>query len=41
MAFLVTLIQTLMKVCIVGAVAFGGVQFGRLLRKKHDEKKKA
>lgn len=39
MAFLGTLIQTLIKMVIVGAVAFGGILLGKNLRKKHDDKK--
>jgi len=38
MAFLATLVETIIKMIIVGAVAFGGIQLGRYLRKKHDEK---
>lgn len=38
MAFLATLIETVIKMIIVAAVAFGGIQLGRHLRKKHDEK---
>lgn len=38
MAFLATLVETIIKMIIVGAVAFGGIQLGRHLRKKHDEK---
>lgn len=39
MAFLGSLIQTLIKMIIVGAVAFGGLLLGKNLRKKHDDKK--
>lgn len=38
MAFLATLIQTIIKMIIVGAVAFGGIMLGKTLRKKKDEK---
>ena len=38
MTFLVTLIQTLFKMIIIAAVAFGGVLLGKYLRKKKDEK---
>ncbi len=38
MAFLGVLIETIIKMLIVGAVAFGGICLGRHLRKKHDEK---
>ena len=38
MAFLAAIIETLFKMIIIGAVAFGGVQLGRYLRKKKDEK---
>ena len=38
MTFLATLIETIIKMIFVGAVAFGGIQLGRFLRKKHDEK---
>lgn len=38
MAFLATLIETVIKMIIVAVVAFGGIQLGRHLRKKHDEK---
>ena len=37
MAFLGVLIETIIKMLIVGAVAFGGICLGRHLRKKHDE----
>ncbi len=36
--FLATLIETLIKMIIIGTVAFGGIQLGRYLRKKKDEK---
>ena len=38
MAFLGVLIETIIKMVIVGSVAFGGICLGRHLRKKHDEK---
>lgn len=38
MVFLATLIQTIIKMIIVGAVAFGGIMLGKTLRKKKDEK---
>lgn len=38
MAFWAALIQTLIKMVIVGAFAFGGIQFGRFLRKRKDAK---
>ncbi len=38
MAFLGALIETVIKMVIVGAFAFGGICLGRHLRKKHDEK---
>lgn len=38
MVFLGTVIETVLKMIIVGAVAFGGIMLGRHLRKKHDEK---
>jgi len=38
MAFLATLIETVIKMVIIGAVAFGGIHLGKYLRKKHDEK---
>lgn len=39
MEFWATLIQTLVKMVVVGAFAFGGLQFGRLMRKRKDAKK--
>lgn len=39
MGFFAALIQTLIKMVIVGAVAFGGIQLGRYLRARKDEKK--
>lgn len=38
MTFLATLIQTIIKMLIIGAVAFGGILLGKYLRKKKDEK---
>ena len=38
MAFFGTLIQTLIKMVIVGAVAFGGIILGKNLRAKKDQK---
>ena len=38
MAFLGALIEAIVKMVIIGAVAFGGICLGRFLRKKHDEK---
>lgn len=38
MTFLAALIQTLFKMVIVGAVAFGGIILGKYLRKRKDEK---
>lgn len=38
MAFIGALIQTILKMVIVGAVAFGGIILGKTLRKKKDEK---
>ena len=37
MAFIAALIQTLFKMIIVGAVAFGGIMLGKKLRNKKDE----
>ncbi len=39
MTFFVTLVQSLIKVFVIGAVAVGSVQLGRILRGKYDEKK--
>ncbi len=36
--FLTTLIETLIKMIIIGAFAYGGIMLGRYLRKKKDEK---
>ena len=38
MTFLVTLMQTIIKMVIIGAVAFGGILLGKYLRTKKDEK---
>lgn len=38
MTFIATLIQTLFKMIVIGAVAFGGIVLGKYLRKKKDEK---
>ena len=38
MAFLGALIQTLFKMIVVGAVAFGGIVLGKILRRKKNEK---
>lgn len=38
MEFWATLISTLIKMVIVGGFAFGGIQFGRYLRKRKDAK---
>lgn len=38
MEFWATLIQTLIKMVIVGAFAFGGIRAGRYLRKRKEEK---
>ena len=38
MTFLVALIQTIFKMVIIGAVAYGGLILGKYFRKKHDEK---
>ena len=35
---LATLIETLIKMVIIGVAAFGGIMLGRYLRKKKDEK---
>ena len=36
--FLTALIEALIKMIIIGAVAYGGIMLGRYLRKKKDEK---
>ncbi len=38
MTFIATLIQTLFKMIVIAAVAFGGILLGKYLRKKKDEK---
>lgn len=38
MAFLGALIQTLFKMIVVGAVAFGGIIVGKKLRERKDAK---
>ena len=38
MAFLTTLLEALFKLVVIGAFAYGGIMFGRYLRKKKDEK---
>lgn len=38
MAFLGAIIETIMKMVIIGAFAFGGIMLGKYLRKKKDEK---
>ena len=38
MAFLSVLIETVIKMIIIGAVGFGGILLGQYLRKKKDEK---
>ena len=38
MTFLVTLVQTIIKMLIIAAVAFCGIVLGKYLRKKKDEK---
>lgn len=38
MTFLATLFQTLVKMVIIAAAAFGGILLGKFLRKKKDEK---
>lgn len=38
MAFLGALIQTLIKMVIVGAFAFGGIKFGQMMRRRKDAK---
>ncbi len=38
MAFLGALIETIIKMVIVGAVAFGGIVLGKTLRRKKNEK---
>ena len=38
MAFLGALIETIIKMIIVGAVAFGGIKLGKKLRDNKDQK---
>jgi len=38
MAFLITLLEALFKLVVIGVFAFGGIMLGRYLRKKKDEK---
>ena len=38
MGFLAVLIQTIIKMVIVGAFAFAGIKLGRHLRKRKDDK---
>lgn len=38
MEFWASLIQTLFKLLVIGATAFGGIMLGKYLRKKKDEK---
>lgn len=38
MTFLAALFETLLKMIVIGAVAFGGICLGRYLRKKKEEK---
>lgn len=38
MEFWATLVQTLIKMMIVGAFAFGGIKCGQFLRKRKNEK---
>lgn len=38
MAFLGAIIETIIKMVIIGAFAFGGIMLGKYLRKKKDEK---
>ena len=38
MAFLASLFQTIVKMLMIGLAAFGGIQLGKYLRKKKDEK---
>ena len=38
MGFLAALIQTVIKMIIVGAFAFAGIKLGRYLRKRKDDK---
>ena len=38
MVFIGAVIQTVLKMVFVGAVAFGGIHLGRYLRKRKNEK---
>lgn len=38
MAFIGSIISTIIKMIIVGAVAFGGIVLGKTLRRKKEEK---
>lgn len=38
MTFLATLFQTLVKIVIITATAFGGIMLGKVLREKKDKK---
>ncbi len=38
MTFLNSLLETLFKLAVIVAVSYGGIQLGRYLRKKKDEK---
>lgn len=38
MTFLVALFQTVLKMIVIAAVAFGGILLGKYLRKKKEEK---
>ena len=38
MEFIGAVIETVIKMVIAGAVAFGGILLGKNLRKRHDEK---
>ena len=38
MQFLAILIRSIIRLALLGAVAFGGIGLGRYLRKKKDEK---
>lgn len=38
MTFLATLIQTIIRMVFIAAVAFGGILLGKHLRRKKDEK---
>ena len=39
MTFIATLIQTLIKMVIIGAVAFGGIKLGKKMKDKKDSEK--